>query len=203
MIFASLFYLFQFIRDKFDVIKNQQSLSIDIDNKNDNEILNQISLHSCFSSFSKIRENYNQEGKQVVNTITYKPSLKFILEEIICSLESSLALDLQPPNSIDFQIVDEDLEAETCDQMMQDDSIQLCFEEFQFLKENFHNISNEKDEDPVQSHEDALEPMRNGLQQYFEVFHDTIADVFDDIYSKIPSPLANCEHKKSVDINLL
>ena len=41
------------------------------------------------------------------------------------------------------------------------------------------------------------------FQQSFQVFHDPIADVLDDIYSKIPSPLANCEPEKSVDINLI
>ena len=87
--------------------------------------------------------------------------------------------------------------------MMQDDSVPLCFEAFHFLKENFHNISNVKDEQSVESHEVSLEPMENRLQQSFQVFHDPIADVLDDIYSKIPSPLANCEPEKSVDINLI
>ena len=41
------------------------------------------------------------------------------------------------------------------------------------------------------------------FQQSFQVFHDPIADVLDDICSKSPSPLANCEPEKSVDINLI
>jgi len=45
--------------------------------------------------------------------------------------------------------------------------------------------------------------MENRLQQYLQVFHDPIANVLDDICSKIPSPLANYETKKNVDINLI
>ena len=89
--FPLCFTLFQFIRDNFHAILNQQSLSFDLDNQKGNEILDQ----------------------------------------------DSSALDLQPPNSIEFKIAYEGLEVETYDQMMQDDSVPLCFEEFQFLKENF------------------------------------------------------------------
>ena len=56
---------------------------------------------------------------------------------------------------------------------------------------------------PVKSHVVSLETMENRLQQYFQVFHEPIADVLDDICSKSPSPLANCEPEKSVDINLI
>lgn len=56
------------------------------------------------------------------------------------------------------------MEAETCDKMMQDDSVPLYFEAFQYLKENFHNISKTKDEQPVESHAVSLEPMENRLK---------------------------------------
>ena len=45
--------------------------------------------------------------------------------------------------------------------------------------------------------------MKNRFPQSFQNFHDPIANVLDDICSKIPSPLANCEPEKSVDINLI
>lgn len=47
------FTSFQFIRDNFDAIKNQQSLSFNLDNQEDNEILDQSSLPLCFSSLAK------------------------------------------------------------------------------------------------------------------------------------------------------
>ena len=41
------------------------------------------------------------------------------------------------------------------------------------------------------------------MQQSFQVFHDLIADVLDDICSQSPSPLANYELEKSIDTNLI
>ena len=57
------FTSFQFIRDNFNAIRNQQSLSFDFDNQKDNEIIDHSSLPMYFSSFEKIRENYKQEDK--------------------------------------------------------------------------------------------------------------------------------------------
>ena len=67
----------------------------------------------------------------MVNTVNDKHYPELV-EDIICDIESSLALDLQPPSPIAFQIADEGLEVETHDQMMQDDSVPLCFKAFQF-----------------------------------------------------------------------
>ena len=89
------FASFQFIRDNFYAIRNQQSLSFDIDNQEGNEILDQDSSDP----------------------------------------------DLQPPNAIECQVADEYLEAGTYDQMMQDDSVPLCFESFHFLNGILHSIS--------------------------------------------------------------
>ena len=73
-------------------------------------------------------------------------------------------LDFQPPNAIECQVADEDLKAGTYDQMMQYDSVPLCFESFQFLKGNFHSISSIKDEQLIENHGISLEPIENGLQ---------------------------------------
>jgi len=93
------------------------------------------------------------------------------------------------------------LEAGTYDQMMQDDSVPFCFESFQSLKGNLHSISSNGQ--TVENHAISLEPIENGLQQSFQVFHDPIADVLDDVCSQSPSPLANCELDKSIDTNLI
>ena len=98
----------------------------------------------------------------MVNTVKDKPSHELV-KEIIWDIEASLALDLQPPSSIEFQIAYEGLEAKTYDQMMQDDSVPLCFETFQFLKKSFHNISKEKDEQPVECHAVSLKLIENRL----------------------------------------
>ena len=84
--------------------------------------------------------------------------------------------------------------------MMQHDSVPLCFESFQFLKGHSHSIySNEQ---PVENHAISLESIENGLQQSFQVLHDPIADVLDDVYSQSFSPLANYELETSIDTNL-
>ena len=49
------FTSFQFIKDNFHAVINQQSLRFDLDNQEDNEILDQSSLPLCFSSFVKIK----------------------------------------------------------------------------------------------------------------------------------------------------
>ena len=65
--------------------------------------------------------------------------------------------------------------------MMQDDSVSFCFESFQFLKGHSHSISS--NEQPIENHAISLEPIENGLQQSFQVFHDPIVDVLDDVYN--------------------
>ena len=48
-----------------------------------------------------------------------------------------------------------------------------------------------------------MEPIENGLQQSFQVFHDPIADVLDDVCSQSPSPLTTCELETCIDTNLI
>ena len=87
--------------------------------------------------------------------------------------------------------------------MMQDEFVPLCFETFQFLKKIFHNISKAKDGQPAECHAVSLKLMENMVEQSLQVFHDPIVDVFDDVCSKSPSPLANYELEKKFDINLI
>lgn len=136
------FASFQFLKEIFSKIRNQQSFSFDVEVEVDNELL-----------------------EQVVNEKT-SPEM---VEEIVCDIESSLAPDLQPQNSIECQVADEGLEIETYDQTMQDDSVPLCFEAFQFLKQNFHNISKEKDGQAIECHAVSLKPM-DTFQQSFKFF---------------------------------
>jgi len=83
--------------------------------------------------------------------------------------------------------------------MMQDDSVPFYFEPFQFLKGNLHSISS--NEKPVENYEISLEPIENELQHSFQVFHDRIADVLDDVCGQSPSPLAKCELETRIDTN--
>ena len=87
------------------------------------------------------------------------------------------------------------MKAEIHDLMMQEDSVPFCFEEFQFIKQNLRNISQEKDEKPVGCHTVSMYTS----QQSSQVFDDPIARVLDDVCCKNSSPLANHVPEKNVD----
>jgi len=114
-------------------------------------------------------------------------------------LEQPVASDLQPPNEIEGQITDEGIAAEIHDVMMQEDSIPFCFEAFQFIRQNFHIISQEKDEQLEGCHTFSMDT----LQQSFQVFHDPIADVLDEFCSQNLSPLSTCELETCSDMNFI
>lgn len=154
------------------------------------------SLHFCFSLLQFIRDNFHANRNQ--------PSISLDLghlegDEIL--VQDFSYLYLQPLNAINCQVADEDLEAGTYDQMMQYDSIPFSFESFQFLKGISHSVSSNKQ--LVENHAISLEPIESGFQQSFQVLHDPIVDVLDDICSQSPSPLSNFELQKSIDTNFI
>ena len=83
--------------------------------------------------------------------------------------------------------------------MIQEDSIPFCFEAFQFIRQNSHKISQEKDEQLEGCHTFSMDT----LQQSFQVFHDPIADVLDEVCSQSLSPLTTCELETCADMNLI
>ena len=94
------------------------------------------SLPLCFTSFQFIRDNFH--------AIINQPSISFDLDHLEGNeilVQDFSYLDLQPLNAIECQVAYEYLEAGTYDQMMEDDSIPLCFESFHFLKGILHSIS--------------------------------------------------------------
>jgi len=109
------------------------------------------------------------------------------------------ASDLQPPNETEGQITDEVVEDEIHDLMMQEDSIPFCFETFQFIRQNLRKISQEKDEQLEGCHTFSMDT----FQQYFQVFHDPIADVLDEVCSQSLSPFTMCERETCADMNLI
>ena len=91
------------------------------------------------------------------------------------------------------------MEVEIHDLMMQEDSVPFCFEAFQFIKQNLHNISKEKDEQLGGCHTVSM----NTSQQSSQVFDDPIARVLDGVFCNSSSPLANHVPEKNVDNNLI
>lgn len=95
----------------------------------------------CFTSFDFIRDNFH--------SIKNQASIRFDIDHLEGN-EILAYLDLQPLNSIECQVVDEDFDVGTYDQIMQDDYVPLCFESFQFLKGISHSISS--NEQPLKNH---------------------------------------------------
>ena len=91
------------------------------------------------------------------------------------------------------------MEAITYDQMIQDDSLPLCFESFQFLKEMWYKIFKEKEEKLVEIYEVPFEHICNKLQQSFQVLYDPIDDKLDDECNQNFSPLTNYECQSQDD----
>ena len=58
------------------------------------------------------------------------------------------------------QITDEGVAVEIHDLMMQEDFVPFCFEEFQFMRQNFRTISKEKDEQPVGCHTVSMDTLQ-------------------------------------------
>lgn len=91
------------------------------------------------------------------------------------------------------------MEGEIHDLMMQKDSVPFCFKAFQFIRQNLHNISKERDEQPVRYYTVLMDT----LQQSSQIFDDPIARVLDDVCCKIIPPLGNHVLEKNVDSNLI
>ena len=150
----------QFIRDNYHAIRNQMSTSHLESNENfvqdfsysdlqppkaidcqvaaeDLEVdthdlmIQGDSVPFCFESIQFLKGRLHSKSFNVEDETDNK------------ILEQPVASDLQPPNEIEGQIIDEGVAAEIPDLMMQEDSIPFCFQAFQFIMQNFHIISKE------------------------------------------------------------
>ena len=202
---------YQFIRDNFHAIRNQLSTSLDLDPlKRDENFVPDFS----YSDFQPPNAIDYQVAHEDMEANTYDQmiqeySLSFCFEscqflkgklyskssnEQLVGNQQSFSFNVEDEG----QITDEGVATEIHDLMMQEDSVPFCFEAFQFIRQNFHAISKEKDEQPIGCHTVSMDT----LQQSFQVFHDPIADVLDEVCSKSPSPLTICEPEMCTDINL-
>ena len=163
------------------------------------QMIQEGSLPFCFESFQFLKGRLHGKSSNG-QPITNQQSLSVDVEDETNNniLEQPVALDLQPPNEIEGQIIDEAVEDEKHDLMIPEDSIPFCFEAFQFIRQNLHKISQEKDEQLEGCHTFSMDT----LQQSFQVFHDPIADVLDEVCSQSLSPLT-CELETCADMNLI
>ena len=168
-------------------------ISYDIDEESAAKFeVSEGSLPFCFDSFQFIKDNYHAIRNQMSTSLDLNH-----LERKENFVQDFSYSDLQPPNAIGCQVADESME------MIQEDSLPFCFESFQFLKGNFHSPSSVKNEQHVGNHIITMEPIENGLQQSFQIFHDPIADVLDEVCSQSLSPLTTCELETCADMSLI
>jgi hypothetical protein len=113
-------------------------------------------LPLCFSSFQFLKRN----SRPVVNSED-KNSSDQSVDDAIKDMEVVLNPESQPLTYIDFQILDESLEPETNYELIQNNSVPLCFNSFHFLKKNLEYMLKDK---YTENQEVSVEPMQQSVQ---------------------------------------
>jgi hypothetical protein len=149
------------------------------------------SLPLCFSSFQFLRGNC----KQVVNSREGECSDQ-LGEDASADVEVVLNPELQPFTFSDFQIPDESLKPETNYELIQNNSVPLCFNSFQILKETLEQVLKDK---YIKSQEISFESMQQSCQS----FQDPITDRLDDLWGQNHSSFASHELKSCYDIDMI
>jgi hypothetical protein len=149
------------------------------------------SLPLCFASFQFLRGNC----KQVVNSREGECSDP-LGEDASVDVKVVLNPELQPFTYFDFQISDERLKPEANSELIQNNSVPLCFDSFQFLKKNLEYMLKDK---YTENQEVAVEPM----QQSVQVLQDPISDVLDDWCCQSLPPSSSYGIKRCYDIDMI
>ena len=116
--------------------------------------------------------------------------------DVIGDMEVVLDSSLQPLSYIDFQIPDESLEPEIEYELIQNNSVPLSFNSFQFLKNNREYVLKDKH---IENQEVLVEPM----QQSSQFLQDPISDVLDDLCCQSHFPSSNYGLKIYYDIDMI
>jgi hypothetical protein len=103
---------------------------------------------------------------------------------------------LQTLTYFDFQILDESLNPETNYELIQNNSVPLSFNSFQFLKKNLKYMLKDKH---TENKKVSVEPM----QQSFQFLQDPISDVLDELCFQSHFTSSNYGLKKCDDINMI
>jgi hypothetical protein len=149
---------------------DNQTLHTKQDCKEENAESFQVSakcLPLCFASL--LRENC----KQIVNRKDEECSNESV-EENMDDTEPFLDPEVRSLSHLECQISDEITESETDDELIQFDSLPLCFNSFQIVKGNLGHILVENHR---RNHEVSVEPML----QPSKALHDPIADMLDGL----------------------
>ena len=97
---------------------------------------------------------------------------------------------------LECQISDEIIESETDDELIQFDSMPLCFNLFQIVKGNIGHIVVDNH---GRNHEVSVEPML----QPSKTLHDPIDDMLDGLCFQSQFPLTRNDFKKCYDMDMI
>jgi hypothetical protein len=136
-----------------------------------------------------------RNSRPVVNSEDINVSDQSI-DDTIKDMEAVLNPESQPLTSFNFQILDDSLEPETNYELIQKNSVPLCFKSFQVLKETLGQVL--KDE-----YRNKQEISFESMQQSCQSFQDPIADQLDGLCGQNHSSFSSHEIKSCYDIDMV
>jgi hypothetical protein len=135
----------------------------------ENVRVSEDTLPLCCSSFQFLKRN----SRSVVNSEDKNFSDQSV-EDALKDMEVVLNPVSQPLTYIDFQILDESLEPEANSELIQNNSVPLCFNSFRILKKTLRQVLKDK---YIKGQEISFESMQQSCQS----FQDPIADRLDGL----------------------
>jgi hypothetical protein len=148
-------------------------------------------LSLCCSSFQFMKRN----SRPVVNSEDKIPMTNQLMI-LIKDMEAVLNPVSQPLTDIDFRILDDSLEPEENSELIQKNSVPLCFKSFQVLKETFGQMLKD-------NYIKGQGILFESMQQSCQSFQDPIADQLDGICGQNYSSFSSHEIKCCYDIDMI
>jgi hypothetical protein len=138
---------------------------------------------------------FERNCKQVVNSREGEFSDQ-LGEDVSVDVEVVLNPELQHFTYFDFQIPNESLKPETNYELIQNNSVPLCFNSFQFLKKNLEYMLKDK---YIKGQEISFESMQQSCQS----FQDPIVDRLDGLCGQNHSPSSSYGIKRCYDMDMI
>jgi hypothetical protein len=157
----------------------------------ENVRVSEDTLSLCCSSFQFLKRN----SRPVVNSED-KNSSDQSIDDTIKDMDAVLNPESQHLPSFNFRILDESLEPETNYDLIQKNSVPLCFKSFQVLKETLGQVL--KDE-----YRNKWEILFESMQQSCQSFQDPITDLLDGLCGQNHSSFTSHETKRCYDIDMV
>jgi hypothetical protein len=157
----------------------------------ENVRVSEDTLPLCCSSCQFLKRN----SRSVVSS-RYKISSDQSIDDTLKDMEAVLNPVPQPLIHIDFQILDDNLEPETNFELIQKNSIPLCFKSFQVLKGTLGQVLRDE-------YRNKQKISFESMQQSCQSFQDPMVDLLDGMGSQNYSSFSSHEIKSCYDIDMV